>query len=125
MKSSKTAVLIVGHGSRIKGFEETMEKAAFALKREGRFFMVRCAYLEITTPSLFTAIRQCVKKGACEVRVLPYFLLMGNHVKSDIPRIVADARKKYRGQAKILLSPYLGFHEKIVAVIRERLKQAR
>ena len=125
VKSFKTAVLIVGHGSRIKGFEKSLEKMASALKREGRFFLVQCAYLEITTPSLFTAIGRCVKKGAREVRVLPYFLLMGNHVKSDIPRIVVAARKKYKGQAKILLSPYLGFHEKIVAVINERLKRAR
>lgn len=122
---SKTAVLIVGHGSRIKGFEKTMKKAVAALKREGRFLMVQCAYLEISSPSLSAAIEQCVKKGAREVRVLPYFLLMGNHVKFDIPRIVAEAKKKYRGQAKILVSPYLGFHEKIVAVINERLKQAR
>ena len=117
--------MIVGHGSRIKGFEKTMERVASSLRHDGRFFLVKCAYLEITPPSVTAAIDVCVEKGASEVRVLPYFLLLGNHVRTDIPKLVAQAKKKYRGRAKIWLCPYLGFHEKIVAVVKDRLRQAR
>ncbi len=125
MKSSKSAVLIVGHGSRLKGFERSMEKVAASLRRDRRFFLVRCAYLEITSPLIPQAIDACVRKGAREVRLMPYFLLMGNHVKFDIPEIASKARKKYQGKVKIVLCPYLGFHEKIVAVVKERLKKAK
>ena len=125
MKSSKTAVIIVGHGSRLKGFEKAMEKVAASLRKGRRFFLVQCAYLEITSPLISEAIDRCIQKGADEVRVLPYFLLMGNHVKFDIPAIIAGFRKKHRGKARVLLCPYLGFHEKIVAVVKERLQGVR
>ena len=121
----KIAVLIVGHGSRIKGFQKPMEQLASRLGQDRRFVMVLCAYLEIASPSISEAIGWCIQKGADEVRVLPYFLSMGNHVKSDIPRLVIAARKKYRGQVKIMLCPYLGYHERIVAIVQERLKEAR
>jgi sirohydrochlorin ferrochelatase len=123
VRLSKTAVLIVGHGSRLKGFKKAIEKVASSLRRDGLFFLVQCAYLEVTPPSIPDAIDACVRKGAREVRILPYFLLMGNHVKTDIPEIALKAGRKYRGKAKITLCPYLGFHEKIVAVVKERLKE--
>ena len=121
----KRAVLIVGHGSKLKGFQKSMEQLARRIRRDRQFAIVLCAYLEITPPPISEAIDRCVQKGADEIRVLPYFLSMGNHVKSDIPRLVSLARKKYRGQAKIMLCPYLGYDEKIVAVVQERLDEAR
>ena len=102
-----------------------MEQLARRLKEDRRFSMVVCAYLEITPPSVLGAIDACVQKGSNEILVLPYFLSMGNHVKTDIPRLLALARKKYRREAKIALCPYLGYHEKIMAVVKERLKEAR
>lgn len=115
----------MGHGSRLRGFEKTMKQVASSLRRTRKFFMVKCAYLEITAPSIPSAIDTCVKKGAGEVKIVPYFLLLGNHVKSDIPKIAAQAKKKHRGKTKILLCPYLGFHEKIVEVVTQRLEQAK
>ena len=120
----KRAVLIVGHGSKLKGFQTSMEQLARRRKKDKRFPMVLCAYLEITPPSILEAICRCVQKGANEIMILPYFLLMGNHVKSDIPHLVSLARKKYRLQAKIVLCPYLGYHENILEVVKERLRQA-
>ena len=100
-----------------------MEQLAHQLRRDKRFPMVLCAYLEITPPSILDAIDQCVRQGADEILILPYFLLMGNHVKFDIPRIVSSAKRKYRFMAKIKLCPYLGYHEKITAVVKQRLEE--
>ena len=102
-----------------------MEQLARRLKQDKRFPMVLCAYLEITPPSISDAIDQCVQKGTGEILVLPYFLLMGNHVRSDIPYLVSQAKKKYWRHAKIVLCPYLGYHDKIMAVVKQRLKEAR
>jgi len=57
--------------------------------------------------------------------VLPYFLLMGVHIKEDIPKIVRLLRRKYRAKIKIILCPYLGYHEKIVSVVSQRLGEGR
>jgi sirohydrochlorin cobaltochelatase len=125
VKSSKIAALIVGHGSRLEGFDKPMSQLAAFLRRGHKHWLIRCAYLGITPPTLAEAIDECIKKGTRSIRVLPYFLLMGNHVKSDIPRIVGQLRKKYGSRVKISLCPYLGYHEKIGEVAMERLEEPR
>ncbi len=118
----KYTVLLVGHGSREKGFQAAMWKVAKALEKSARYDCVACAYLEVTSPSIFKGIERLVRKGAAEIRVLPYFLLTGQHVKRHIPQIVAEARKKFKSRVKIILCPYLGFDSKIVDVVKKRLK---
>ena len=120
----KKAVLIVGHGSRLRYFQRPMEKLVHDLRKNKQYKKVYCCYLEITPPSLGDAIKASVEDGAEEILILPYFLLMGNHVKFDIPNIVKQAQKKYQSRAKLKLCPYLGYDEKILEVVQERLKGA-
>ena len=120
---TKRAVIIAGHGSRLAGFQKTMEQVARELRRDSRYPIVTCAYLEISAPSIAVAIERSVQKGADEIRILPYFLLMGNHVKTDIPRLAALERKKYKRRVKIVICPYLGYHKNLLAVVKDRLKE--
>ena len=80
-----------------------------------------CAYLQIASPSIDLAIDRYVEKKMRQIRVLPYFVLTGRHVKSHIPEIVKRAKKKYHGLADIILCPYLGYDEKIVALAKKRI----
>lgn len=121
----KKAAVIVSHGSKAKGFDADLKKLVRQVRRESGFAFVVSAYLEINAPSIPKAIEICIRKGAREVRVLPYFLLSGRHVTEHIPAIVAEARQKHRDAAKIVLCPYLGFDKKIVSVVNERLSHAR
>ena len=121
VRSSKPAVVLVGHGSKARGFDAAMRRVARALRTEKRFGEVCCGFLEVSQPSIPQAIRSCIRRGAREVRVLPYFVLTGKHVTQDMPRIVADAAKRHRKKAKIVLCPYLGFHPKLVSVVKERI----
>ena len=123
MKRYKTAVVIVGHGSKMKGFQRAMEKVARQLSRRRAFDFVSCAYLEITPPSIERAVDSLARRGATTILVLPYFLLMGVHIQEDIPEIIRSIRGKYRGKVKIILCPYLGYHEKIVSVVSQRLSE--
>ena len=82
---------------------------------------VVCAYLEINKPSISDAILRAVRKGAREVRILPYFLLEGKHVVRDIPMIVRQARARHGAKVRIRLCPYLGYDTRIVSVVRDRL----
>lgn len=121
----RISVVIVGHGSKARGFEAPMKKVALDLSRSGRYREVIPAYLEITSPSIAEAIGTCVKHGASRVKVLPYFLLLGAHVTEDIPLIVASEKKKHASQAVVELCPYLGYDAKISAVAEKRLKSGR
>lgn len=123
MKSSKPSVLLVGHGSRQAGFQAAMEKVASQLKKDRRFGGVLCAYLEIAKPSIGEAIDICAQKNPKQIRILPYFVLTGRHVKSHIPELVAAARKKYKN-ISIILCPYLGYDERIVQLAKKRILKA-
>lgn len=92
--------------------------------RLGSFREVTCAYLEINPPSIPEALLRAVRRGARDIRVLPYFVLAGNHVREDIPRIVRFEARRWKRKAKIRLCPYLGYHEKIVSVVKERIQHA-
>lgn len=121
----KKAAVIVSHGSKAKNFDKDLKRLIGKIRRGGEFNAVVSAYLEINSPSIPEAIDACVRKGAREVRVLPYFLLSGRHVTEHIPAIVAGSRRTHKKKARIILCPYLGFHEKIVFVAKERLLRAR
>ncbi len=95
---------------------------AGALRKDEQFGRVICAYLEIDSPSISKAIELAVTGGFNEVRVFPYFVHTGGHVLRHIPEIVRRAAKRHGPGVKIKLCPYLGFHEKIVSVVRERLR---
>jgi sirohydrochlorin ferrochelatase len=120
---SGKALILVGHGSRLKGFDEAMARVARELRRQGNFHFVHCAYLEIAHPSIPEALEALIRKGAARIFVLPYFLQMGLHAKLDVPKIVNVFKKKYSGRVKIVLCRYLGYDEKIVSVVRERIRE--
>ena len=101
-----------------------MVRVAAALRKK-KAGLVLCAYLGSASPSVPEAVARCVRRGAGEIVVVPYFVLAGDHVGEDIPAIVREAAEKHRGKVKIRLSPYLGYHEKIVSVVQERIRQAR
>ena len=102
-----------------------MKRVASAVRRSGAHDRVVCAYLEVSRPSIPDTIDACVRSGMHVVRVVPYFLLTGNHVRHDIPRIIRQARRRHRGRARIVLCPYLGFDRRIVAVVADRLRGKR
>ncbi len=116
------SVVLIGHGSKVKGFEAPLKKVAKDLEASGRYRDVLVAYLEIAPPSIEEAVERCVKRGARRVKLLPYFLLLGAHVTEDLPAIAGQLRKRFKKQAAITLCPYLGYDPKISAVAEKRLK---
>lgn len=114
-------MVLVGHGSKARGFDGAMKRVAASVRR-GKWRSVECAYLEITRPSIPAAIARAVKKGAKEVRIMPYFVLSGRHIREHIPQIVSAERKRWAGRCRLVLCPYLGYDRRLAAVVRERLR---
>jgi sirohydrochlorin ferrochelatase len=121
--SEPTAVLLVGHGSRAKGFDKAMTSLAKSLKKSAPYRDVSCAFLEIVSPSIPEAIDRAVERGAKTLKLLPYFVHLGNHVKKDIPEIIKRAKKKHPS-VQMVLCPYLGYDEHMVKLILRRLSES-
>src|SRR6476646_9533830 len=80
----RTALLLIAHGSRRAEANADLEFIAAALRDRGRYPVVRVSYLELAEPNIEEGGGQCVKAGATEVILLPYFLSPGVHVVDDL-----------------------------------------
>ena len=118
-------MILVGHGSREKGFSSAMRKVASAIRRGGRYSDVSCAYLEIASPSIDDAIGRAAAKRPSEIRVLPYFVLSGRHVNFHIPALVRSAKRKYGRLSRIVLCPYLGYDHRLVELAGKRIAEGK
>ncbi|MGB3410812.1 MAG: CbiX/SirB N-terminal domain-containing protein [Microthrixaceae bacterium] len=81
---------------------------------------VRPAYLELTEPSVATAIEQAVQDGATTIRMLPHFLNSGNHVLVDLPGAV-DAARTLHPEVEISLDPHLGSDTTLVELTARKI----
>lgn len=122
-KAAETAVLLLGHGSRTEEANEGMHEVVERLRAAHPGWRVEAAFLEINAPSIPEGIDICAAAGAQQIVLLPYFLHLGNHVQEDMPRFVAEGRRRHPGR-EIVLGPHLGFHEKLVEIVEERLGEA-
>ena len=117
------AILLVDHGSRVAEANAALDAVAEQLRHRLPDRLVRVAHLEITPPGIGEGIDDCVAAGAREIVVHPYFLSPGRHTSHDIPRQVEAAAARHPG-VRVLLTPALGPHAKLLDVIVERLGEA-
>jgi sirohydrochlorin cobaltochelatase len=82
------AVILFGHGSRDPLWRLPMETVAARLRAMQPDTPVRCAYLELDTPTLAEAAADVVAAGATEVTIVPMFLGTGRHAREDLPRLL-------------------------------------
>jgi sirohydrochlorin ferrochelatase len=121
--AARPAILLVDHGSRHPGANESLEQVAELLRRRVPGRIVRVAHMELAPPSIRDAIDACVADGAREIVVHPYFLAPGRHSTCDIPSLVGAAARRHP-EVSIRVSEPLGAHEGLVEVILARVDAA-
>jgi sirohydrochlorin cobaltochelatase len=109
----KDGIILFGHGSREPEWAQPLESIARELSGQ---FVVELAYLERMKPTLDEAVDSVVAKGAGRVRIVPVFLGVGGHLKSDLPRLVAAARARHAG-LEIVLEQTIGERKEITDAI--------
>jgi sirohydrochlorin ferrochelatase len=121
-KAVKTALLLVGHGSRVRDAARVLNKVAAAIKRRHGRCLVEAAFLEISEPDVQAGIDRCVEAGAGRILIVPYFLYLGGHVGRDLPDHLGQARLRHPN-LEIRIAPHLGYDTRIVAVTSDRVRQ--
>ena len=96
------SLLLIAHGSRVRESNDEVAAVCDKLRAQLRdqlrgrgqsaFEHVDYAFLELASPSIPEGVAQCVKAGASEVLVLPYFLSAGKHIRDDIPSEIAKCK---------------------------------
>jgi len=106
---ANNALIIIAHGSRKESSNSEIILLGEKVKPlvDTQYDVVKTAFLEFADPSLEESIKTCVKEGANEIIILPYFLAPGKHVTLDIPAIVEQMGIMYP-EVKIALKEHLG-----------------
>jgi sirohydrochlorin ferrochelatase len=120
-ETSKTAVLLIAHGSRRAEANADLDRLAEMLRARGTWPIVETAYLEVAAPDIPTGAERCVSQGASEVRMLPYFLSAGAHVVEDLERFRSELAARWPN-VDFRLVPPLGLHPLMLEIVIDRLR---
>lgn len=118
----KTAILLMGHGSRVPEANRVLNEIAELVRRQTGCAIVEVAFREMHAPNIQQGIDACVAQGARRVLLYPYFLFAGAHVLQDLPEEMEAAAVRHPGLEMVLGKP-LGVHPKLAEVVCERLDE--
>ena len=119
---SRSAILLVDHGSRRPEANSVLDAIAELLRRRLPGRVVEVAHMELAAPSIAEGIDACVRAGAREIIVHPYFLAPGGHGAGDVPALAAAAAGRHQNVSIRVTAP-LGVHEALVDVILARIEE--
>jgi len=118
-----SAILLVDHGSRRAEANALLDDVANQVRKRTPDSIVEIAHLEIAGPNIGDGIDACVKNGATQIIVHPFFLGPGRHTSEDIPAQVAQAARRH-SNIRIRVSEPLGGHGALIDVILDRVSDA-
>jgi sirohydrochlorin ferrochelatase len=113
-------VILVDHGSRRDDSNRLLLDVVREFAAASGLPIVEPAHMELAEPSIDTAFRRCVERGATLVVVFPYFLSPGRHWHDDIPRLTADAARSHPDVNFLVTAPF-GLHPLMSDVISQRI----
>lgn len=123
-ESVKTAVILMGHGSRVPDAGKGMEEVAAMLRQSGGYGIIETCYMSrlgVRFPEIFA---KCVQQGAKKVILIPYFLHLGLHMRLDIPTMMKKEATKYPS-VELVFGKNLGFDELLVSLVRKRIEESQ
>jgi sirohydrochlorin ferrochelatase len=120
----KTAVIILGHGSRSGGGDATIKQVAAAVMMRGGCEIVEHAFLQHVRPTSEEALDRCVRQGAEKIVIVPFFMQPGAHVTKDIPAFLAKARKQHP-TLDIKVTDFVGAHPLMTDIVLDLVRKTQ
>jgi len=117
-----TAILLIGHGSRVADANDALHAIAAMVREQNPGTVVEVAFREMHAPNIQLGIDRCVDQGAKRILLYPYFLFSGAHVLEDLPEEIDNARQRHEGLQLVLGEP-LGVHPKLAEIVCERVEE--
>jgi len=117
------AIILLGHGSHVPDASRDMERVAAGLKTRYHHAMVEVCHMSQLGPHFPETFDKCVRQGATEVLVLPYFLHLGQHLRADIPRILRAKAEEFP-RVRLVLGKNLGFDPVLVDLMEKRIGES-
>lgn len=112
-------ILVLAHGSREKATEETFQEVVQMAAKQVQI-PVETAYMEFGKPDIAAGLDKLAAQGVKHVRVVPYFLFSGIHIREDIPGELKEYQKSHP-EITLEMGDTLGADPRIAAVLADRM----
>ncbi|MGX8796456.1 sirohydrochlorin chelatase [Fusibacter sp. JL298sf-3] len=117
----KEALLIVAHGSKVAETDEIMKDYSKALSAKRPELQFSYCYLQLMNPDIHTAVKDLYNSGVRKLKVFPFFIFNGNHIREDIPEVLEEIQSQYPDLEMTFLAN-IGFDDKMVDLMLERIE---
>jgi sirohydrochlorin cobaltochelatase len=116
------SILLIGHGSLKQASGAAMIRLAALLRKRGVVPIATAAFLNFSRPTFQEGLEHCLKKGATEIYVQPYFLIEGYYVNTALRNLVKEARAAHP-ELMITMGEPFGVHHVLVEIVSKRIKE--
>lgn len=114
-------ILVVAHGSRAKETEATLEAVLDMLKKKNPEIILEHAFMEFSEKTIGIAVDKLLEKGVTEIKVVPYFLFAGIHLKEDIPNMIKEYMAD-KPEINVIMGETLGADPRLCDILIDRIK---
>lgn len=147
-KNSKTAILLLSHGSRLPDGKKVIEEYTKMFREQYPEAIVDYAFMEIREPDIPTVVNKLASENEIDrLIVVPVFIAHGLHTRRDIPKILGieveelDVKEEHHHHhhhnhhhdhdheeksidfdGEVILTDPLGIEEGIFKIIENRVK---
>lgn len=90
-----TALLIVGHGSRVAASNDQFQTVVAMVAHKLPETEVTFGFLELAEPFFGAELRRLAEAGHRRIKIIPYLLFMAGHAKNDFPLAVAELKQDF------------------------------
>ncbi len=111
-------LVLLAHGSRDPMWRTPIEAIARQAGQLDAQRLIRCAYLELSSPDLMACVRELAALGVRQIKVVPLFLGIGKHAREDMPKLVAKLRVEFP-KINFTLAPAIGENERMITLIAQ------
>ncbi len=115
-------ILILAHGSREKQTEHTMDLILSSLQKKLPETYIEKAFLQFSETNLEKSIQKMVDQGITDIKVVPYFLFEGVHIREDIPNEIRQLSQRYP-DVRITMGRTLGADPRLADILADRVKE--
>lgn len=116
-----TGILILAHGSRRKETEDVLAAVVAKVKSYVAVDLLETAFLQFSEHDLEQGLERLIARGATEIRVIPYFLFSGVHIREDIPAALEEFKERH-GNVRITLEPTLGDDDRLAMILADKIR---
>jgi sirohydrochlorin ferrochelatase len=114
-------ILVVAHGSRAKETEAVLETVLSMAKAKLPAAIIEYAFMEFSERTIEKGVAALAARGVTEIKIVPYFLFMGIHLKEDIPAMAAECAANFPG-ISITMGEPLGADKRLADILVDRIK---